>query len=187
MSRITDKQFNISLEVGYLGEDRFKEFVKKNPWMDLRDVSDDPTYRSKDIDFIITNTFDGRTAGVEIKTDTYSTGNFFLEELTHEEYQTPGWLYKSEADILVYYFINGTTEQENVYFLNLHRLRNWIDENKKDTKLLTQKKVFGGYDPSNNKKTVRGWTLAVKNVSQTGAVLMADVWDTFDVKNEWKN
>lgn len=187
MSRITDKQFNISLEIGYLGEDRFKEFVKRNPWIDLEDVSELSFYQNKDIDFIITNNLNGRKATIEIKTDTFTTGNFFIEETTHEQYNTPGWLYKSEADILIYYFINGTTEEQNVYFLNLNNLRMWVDKNKDNTDLLTPKKVFGGYDPKNNKKTVRGWTLPVKKISQTGALLLADIWDTFDVKNNWKN
>lgn len=53
------------------------------------------------IDFI-----NGKQATVEIKTDTYKTGNMFFETISNEEYQTKGCLMKTNADFLFYYFSN---------------------------------------------------------------------------------
>lgn len=114
MPRITDVQFDISLEVGYLGEDRFLEYISNKFWLECEDVSQDKEYQHKDIDFLITNTVTGKKTTVELKTDTYTTGNFFIEEYTHKESNTYGWLYKSQADVLVYYFVTGTVHPVTV-------------------------------------------------------------------------
>lgn len=68
------------------------------------DVSDDQSYRNKDIDFVLTNETGSTT--VEVKNDfrSNSTGNVFIETFCAENVNRcgTGWYYYCEADYLAF-------------------------------------------------------------------------------------
>lgn len=69
----------------------------------------------------------GKQATVEIKTDTYKTGNMFFETISNEEYQTKGCLMKTNADFLFYYFSNY--QNGVLYIFKMKAFREFVLEN----------------------------------------------------------
>ena len=73
------------LAVGKLGEQVAIDYVKKScalgrlSFESYEDVRSIKTYQEQDIDFLI-HRKDGRTVTLDAKTDTYTTGNIFLEQ-----------------------------------------------------------------------------------------------------------
>lgn len=86
----------------------------------------DKSYQDKDTDFIVWKK-NGKTFGLEAKVDSHNTGNFYLEtsvdyfsmvpDALNEQrvarryrdgidplWHTPGWVYRSGADQILYYF-----------------------------------------------------------------------------------
>lgn len=61
---------------------------------------------------------------VEAKTEEKHTGNLFLEVWSNRTMEKPGWLYKSRADSLWYYFLDS----DRLYRLNFRKLRVWALE-----------------------------------------------------------
>ena len=126
-----DKEFKETLRVGNAGEERFKQWINRYPHLELEDKSADSKYQQEDIDFIITNRTTGKQTTVELKTDTYHGVNLFIELTDGERgnWTAPGWLYKSKAEQLAYYFINGNkTSNSNLFIINLPELRESIQE-----------------------------------------------------------
>ena len=77
------------------------------------------------IDFVV-ETSDGSSFTVELKTDTYTSGNIFFETMSNVEHNVKGCMYKSKADFLLYYF----TETRELYMLRLPEYRQWFEDNK---------------------------------------------------------
>lgn len=90
------------------------------------DVSDDKFYQKYDIDFVV-NFINGKQVTVEIKTDTYKTGNMFFETISNEEYQTKGCLMKTSADFLFYYFPNY--QNSVLYIFKMKAFRKFVLDN----------------------------------------------------------
>ena len=89
---------------------------RKNVVRLWEDVTLMPDYQAKDIDFVVTMP-DGEKVCWEVKCDTYTTGNLFAETMVNSYYltetgcvrasrHTQGWIYKSCADMIFYYFSN---------------------------------------------------------------------------------
>ena len=101
------KFFEDRLEVGKSGEAVIADWFR-NRGNTVVDVSDDKSYWSKDIDFIITNK-DNQTFTVEVKTDYFinKTHNLFFEGVYYKESgDRLGWFYYCQADYVVFYDIN---------------------------------------------------------------------------------
>lgn len=66
----------------------------------------------------------GRAMSVEYKTDRWATrtGNAFVETVSNDAQNKPGWAYASAAELLVYY-VPG---QELVYLIDMIRLRSYL-------------------------------------------------------------
>lgn len=64
---------------------------------------------------------DGRTWTVEYKADSLAgrTGNAFIETISVDTEQRPGWAYSSQAALLVYL----VTEPQTIYVISMARLR----------------------------------------------------------------
>ena len=73
------------------------------------------------------NFTNGRQSLVEIKTDTYKTGNMFFETISNEEYQTKGCLMKTNADFLFYYFPNY--QNGVLYIFKMNPFRKFVLDN----------------------------------------------------------
>lgn len=128
------RQFKMSkqLDEGKFGEDLARKFlndpiIKVNHGIShYDDVTQDRTYQDKDTDFIVWKK-NGKTFGLEAKVDSHNTGNLYLEtsvdyftmvpDTLNEQrvarqfrdgidplWHTPGWIYRSGADQIFYYF-----------------------------------------------------------------------------------
>ena len=92
----------------------------------VQDVRDDPAYRAVDIDLLWTwldRTRQPRTSKLEIKADRWHrTGNFFFETQSNKAKGTPGCFLYTEADYLLYYFV----EPRTLYILPMPETREWF-------------------------------------------------------------
>ena len=90
------------------------------------DVQDDKAYQTKDIDLLWSIQPDDKELTVEVKTDTYSSGNFFFETISNVSKNTLGCFLKTEADFIFYYFIN----MGQLYVLDTGLIQKWFLDNK---------------------------------------------------------
>lgn len=121
----TVHNFNKSINVGDYGEQIIKSYFKTNPnIVYVIDVSKNKKYQDKDIDFIV-KLKNGENISVELKTDTYDTGNIFYEVISNKEYNVLGCMIKSKAKCLLYYFI----KTKELYIIDLKSYRKWINKN----------------------------------------------------------
>lgn len=121
-------EFNSSNKIGHQGEQFVKQWILElHPNVNsITDVSEDKFYQKQDIDFVV-NFTSGKQATVEIKTDTYKTGNMFFETISNEEYQTKGCLMKTNADFLFYYFSNY--QNGVLYIFKMKAFRKFVLDN----------------------------------------------------------
>jgi len=147
----------------YLGD------LKKT--IELKNVENDPEYQKNDID-LIWSYKKGELkffVSIEVKTDKYTTGNFWFETLSNESLGTKGCFVKSKARIIFYYF----TEWDDMYILPLNKVREWFLKNIdrfKESKTTT-KDLEGNY-----KHTTVGRLVPIK-------ILMQEVEGVKLVKN----
>lgn len=95
-------------------------------------------FRYLDIDLIVTKKT-GEVITIEIKTDTHTTGNLYIELKSNIEHNTQGWLYKSKADYIYYYF----TKTNQLIAIDLESLQDHLRD-------------FRGYKYTFNQTTVQG-------------------------------
>lgn len=121
-------EFNSSNKIGHQGEQFVKQWILElHPNVSsITDVSDDKFYQKHDIDFVV-NFINGKQVTVEIKTDTYKTGNMFFETISNEEYRTKGCLMKTNADFLFYYFSNY--QNGVLYIFKMNAFRKFVLDN----------------------------------------------------------
>lgn len=139
----------------------------------IKNVEDDPKYQKNDIDLVWVYKKEDKEImiSVEVKTDKYTTGNFWFETLSNEALGTLGCFVKSKARFLFYYFI----EWDSMYIIQLKKAQSWFNENMsrfKESKTTTNEKgvyrhtTVGRLVPiSIMMKEVKGVRL-VKNVSK---------------------
>lgn len=91
-------------------------------------VEDDPKSQSEDIDIIwVRKNQDIEVQiPIEVKTDNYTTGNFWLETFSNEKAGTPGCFVKSKAKYLFYYF----PKWNKMYIIPLKKAQQWFAKNK---------------------------------------------------------
>lgn len=117
--------FKKSINTGYCGEQIIKSYFETNPNIaDVIDVSKDKAYQNKDIDFIV-KFKNGDSVSVELKTDTYDTGNIFYEAISNQEYNVLGCMAKSKAKCLLYYFI----KTKELYVIDFKAYKKWVNDN----------------------------------------------------------
>ena len=114
--------FKQSLVLGEKGEAILLDWFKKRPkTKDIVDVRKDEQYQTEDIDFLIIGK-DGIRRSVEVKTDSYKSGNFFYETVSAVETNSLGCMYKSKAEYLVYYFIN----MNRLFIIEFKEFNDWM-------------------------------------------------------------
>jgi len=118
--------FKKSIIVGQEGEEIIKNYLRNNPKVEsFEDVSNIERYQNRDIDLIVQ--FKNNTAvAVEVKTDTYTSGNIFYETMSNMEHGVVGCMVKSKADYLFYYF----TKTRELYILDFEKYRTWFRANR---------------------------------------------------------
>ena len=88
---------------GRAGELLFKEIMQARAYQ-VEDVSNNPDYWHKDIDFVITSPTTGAVKTFEVKWDSCinSTGNLYLELTNIHSRGGKGWFNFCQADYLAY-------------------------------------------------------------------------------------
>lgn len=119
--------FQESLERGKIGERVFIDMLKKGGIHEVKDVSNDRSYQSKGIDFIV----NGYT--VDVKTDFMAakTGNIAFETDSvsiNGETIKKGWLYTSEAQYYFYLVPEGNNKSYKIICLTKEDIFNLIEE-----------------------------------------------------------
>lgn len=159
-----DKQ-RLLTDVGTLILSRF--MMVRPHTLRVENVESDRAYQRRDIDLIWHRDIPGHeVTTVEIKCDAHAgtddaltqsdaypyyarrTGNFAIETVSNDVSNAPGWVFASEADMLLYYFVavprsapelaDGLKQSEDrlladlgvvadrLYVLDLPELRNWF-------------------------------------------------------------
>ena len=114
--------FESSNTIGKRGERIIRAYLESKPNIRrYEDVSDSYTYRRKDVDGIL-HFLSGAKREIEIKTDTYTTGNIFYETESCIEYNTPGCMEKTQAEYLYYYL----EAYNKLYVLQMDKYRKWF-------------------------------------------------------------
>ena len=156
-------EFKNSLNIGNEGEAKVKIFLLSlNNVSSVQSVQNIKKYQDDDIDFIVTLK-DFRKFTIEVKTDTYKSGNLYYETKSCIEMNTPGCLEKTKADFIFYYF----NKFDRLYILKTNLFRKWVQQeihkfnlNPKNSKL-NKKEVFNKRANSgpNSIYTSEGYTI----------------------------
>lgn len=113
---------------GKQGERLFAQTMRNRNYI-VRDVSNDPFYWSKDIDFIITSPTTGLTKTFEVKWDSRicKTGNLYLELSNRNSAGGLGWFKFCEADYIAY----GDSVKRKFYIIPLLELKERVEQSPK--------------------------------------------------------
>lgn len=97
-------EFHASLKRGELGEAELGRCFAQ--WFVIEPASKDEQQRGIDRHF--TERATGKRLRVEYKTDymAHRTGNAFIETVSVDAASKPGWAYRSEADVLIYFVVH---------------------------------------------------------------------------------
>lgn len=130
-------EFNSSNQVGKVGEEFVLSQLKTLPQVsEIIDVSDNRHYQIEDVDFFV-RFVNGQEYKVEIKTDTYKSGNLFFEIYSNVETRTQGCLMKTKADYLFYYFVN----LKSLYVFHMEDFKKFVLDNLNSFKQRTVKNL----------------------------------------------
>lgn len=112
---------------GKRGERLFQKIMEGRNYI-VQDVSNDPNFWNKDIDFVITSPTSGLTKTFECKYDSriHRTGNLYLEleNIFSKQWNGEGWYLHTQADYLVY----GDQQINTFYIIPMKELRARVDE-----------------------------------------------------------
>lgn len=115
------------MDLGKQGEQLFKKIMTERNYT-VQDVSANPNYYDKDIDFIITSPTSGDTKTFEVKYDSRinKTGNLYLEltSINSKQWNGQGWWVHCKADYLVY----GDAVSRQFYVIPLLELRKRVQK-----------------------------------------------------------
>ena len=113
--------------VGRRGEEAVYNYLIKHNY-EVQNLTNDPAYWPKDIDFIATK--DGKATSIEVKNCLIisRTGNIFVEHTQDIDTNEKGWFCITEAEELFY------RDDRNgvVYIIDMDDLREYIQDIKKD-------------------------------------------------------
>ncbi len=124
-------------KLGKIGEAVCQEMLKLCSWVEnVKSVRSDKDYQNKDID-LVANSKDNKVCNIEVKTDSYMSGNMFYETISNDKTNKLGCFETSESDYIFYYFIHPQCRK--IYVFNTKELRAWVQQNKSRYKL---KRVF---------------------------------------------
>lgn len=88
------------LAVGARGVERVATYLREHGFQ-VQDVTADKDWRHRDVDLLVRGKRKQRWKAVEVKTDSYTTGNIFLELVASSG--RPGCVFVSRADVWCYW------------------------------------------------------------------------------------
>lgn len=91
--------------------------------LEIINVEDDRAFQEFDIDLV--QIINSDVINIEVKADTYTSGNFFFETVSNSAKGTEGCFMYTRADYLYYYF----TKSRLVYILPMPSTREWFINN----------------------------------------------------------
>ena len=103
------------------GEEKAMSIFQLNGW-NVVDQSQNSDYWKKDIDFIAYKGNEIKTVEVKWDNSIASTGNMFIELLTDERLNKPGWITFCQADIIMY----GSSHENLFYVFATDDLREYL-------------------------------------------------------------
>lgn len=109
------------IEAGARGVERVKAYLTSRGYQ-VEDVSSNRDFQSQDIDLRVRGKRRQRWRTVEVKTDSYTTGNVFLEIISSSG--RPGCVFGSRAQVWLYYF----PKMSLLLFIELPVLQLWLLE-----------------------------------------------------------
>lgn len=86
---------------GKVGEALISEWLLSRKWLVL-DTSSHKLFQEVGVDFVIEK--EGEVRCIDVKTDSYTTGNFYIETVSNDLKGTRGCIYTSRADDWFYYY-----------------------------------------------------------------------------------
>ncbi|MGE5438038.1 MAG: hypothetical protein ACM3O3_12565 [Syntrophothermus sp.] len=95
----------------------------------LINVEKDKKFQSIDIDLLLISNVDNNVelSTIEIKVDTYDTGNYFFETISNMNKNTDGCFLYSQAKWLYYYFLNT----DELHIFEFSNIRLYLKDNYK--------------------------------------------------------
>lgn len=159
-------EFNESLNVGELGEDIIEEYLNKlGNVKKIVSVKNIKKYQEKDIDFLVYLS-NGKKVTIEVKSDSYKSGNLYYETKSCIEFNTLGCLEKTKADYIFYYFLNLNV----LYIFKTNKFRSWVhkeikayDLNPKVSKI-QKKEVYNKAYNKTDLYTSQGYTIPLNYI-----------------------
>lgn len=114
--------FKDSIKVGDYGENIVKQYLMRSPAVkNIIDVSNSKMYQDLGID-VIAKMKNGTELKIEVKTDTYQSGNIYYETVSAKEVDSLGGFEKTQCDYMLYYFLNMNT----LYILKMDKYKKWF-------------------------------------------------------------
>ena len=159
-------EFKKSLDVGELGENIIEKYLNnlKNVKR-IESVKEMKKYQEDDIDFLVYLN-GGKKVSIEVKCDSYKSGNLYYETKSCVEFNTLGCLEKTKADYIFYYFLNLNT----LYIFKTEQFRSWvrkeIDKCNKNPKLskIRKKEVLNRAFNKKDLYTSQGYTIPLLHI-----------------------
>lgn len=159
-------EFNKSLSVGELGENIVEKYLNKlGNVKKVESVKDIRAYQKEDIDFIV-HLANGKKVSVEVKSDSYKSGNLYYETKSCVEFNTLGCFEKTKADYIFYYFLNLKV----LYIFKTKKFRSWVHKeimehnyNSQNSKI-RKKEVFNRTRNNEDIYTSQGYTIPLRYI-----------------------
>lgn len=117
-------------KLGQIGEVVCQEFLRTcHEIKDIENVRGVKEYQKKDIDLVLTLK-DESIVYIEVKTDSYKSGNLFYEWIANDQTNEVGCMERTEANYIFYYFIHP--EYRKVYVFEINQFRDWVYKHREE-------------------------------------------------------
>lgn len=154
--------FEKSMKQGKAGEETIVRYIQSIEGVRrLYDVRENKAYQMIDIDFIL-ETRGGKQQTLEVKADSYTTGNIFYETLSNVEHNIPGCMYKTRAEYLYYYF----TVTGELYILDMVEYRKWVESEIRNPQTKLERKKLKNRSRSNGVSHTEGYLIPKSYLEQ---------------------
>ena len=135
--------FREDLEFGKIGENKTVKYLKSQDWIyEIEDVREDKFWQKHDVDFKITDIY-SNIFKIEVKTDrqAHISKNVVFEVTSNKKYGTQGCFIKCKAEVMFYYF----SEVDELYYIYVNMLKDYVEENKNNLRLVSMGDNALGY------------------------------------------
>lgn len=149
-------------EIGDKGIEIVTAYLKNNKRVNkIVNVENYKEFQKKDIDILVNMNIEGipKWVAIEVKCDSYASGNLYVETISNMNKNTLGCLMYSEAHYLFYYF----EKYQDLYILPMKKFRNWFKDN---IKRFNKKNLFTKLPDGKILYESEGYTVPLKIIKQ---------------------